>query len=102
MDIVISTLLSFSFVENKWFCKYVSVKPVTTKTLQKYMSARTTVVKERITSRLPDNFALVFDGLSLLDRHYLGFFATFEAEKSDCPLHVKDLTGKFPFDDAEK
>lgn len=55
----------------------VSMRPFSIKTLKKYMEGITTAVENLIKQELPDKFALVFDGWTRFNTHYLAIFAMY-------------------------
>ena len=68
MDLVINSLLPFSFVESPKIRKHVKHESISVNTFMKYLALTTEIVEEKIAVILPDAFALVFDGWSCLLR----------------------------------
>lgn len=50
-------------------------------TIMQYLNKLTTVVENKVTDRLPRKFALICDGCSAGDPHYLYKYATFPSSK---------------------
>lgn len=71
--------------------------PISRPTLTKYMHALTKKVEETIRKLLPNKFALVFDGWSTNDTHYIALFATFPSSNELGYKHV--LLSFSPFQD---
>ena len=71
--------LSFNFVEKPLTREYSKLEPISVDTLMKYMKELTHELEAKISSILPEKFALVFDGWSLdgSSTHYMAVFATF-------------------------
>lgn len=80
MEKVILKLRPFSIVEDKIERKYCNLSPICTKTFISYMRRLVGVVEGKVTARLPEKFALVFDGWSCGSTHYLAVFASVPAE----------------------
>jgi hypothetical protein len=62
--------------ENKVFSKHEDAW-VSSKTMRKYLKCMAVIVKEKIQGRLPDKFAVYFDGWTNRKNHYLGVVASF-------------------------
>ncbi len=62
----------------------------------KYIDLLTTRVEQNVTAMLPSRFALVFDGWTVGDSHYVALFATFPAETTNG--YDKLLLAFSPFD----
>lgn len=77
MEIVILGLRPFSCVEDKILQRYSNLEPICIETLMKYVDKIVLQVEKKITDILPDRFALVFDGWSCSDTHYVALFATY-------------------------
>ncbi len=59
-------------------------KPINVETLMKYMKkTHGKNVEEKIGRLLPDKFALIFDGWTKRDTHYLGIFATYTSKSEE-------------------
>lgn len=57
--------------------KIVRLKPVCAKTLRKYLLSLVVVVRADIKARLPNKFALIFDGWTEGTDHYIGIWASY-------------------------
>lgn len=79
MDIVISSNMPFSACENATLRKYVRQSPICSKTLLAYMKRVTNIVEDRIRLELPEKFAIVVDGWTCAETHFLAIFATFSS-----------------------
>lgn len=77
LELVIMGLFPFSFCENQYAKRYMRPESITVKTYMKYMALLADVVEKKISNLLPNTFALVFDGWSCHDTHYLSIFATY-------------------------
>ena len=77
IDLVVNALQPFSIVENPVYRRHVRYEPISTKTLTKYLQLLIEKVEERIKKLLPSKFALVFDGWTTSDTHYMAIFASF-------------------------
>lgn len=84
LEMVILTLQPLSFCENDVMCRHVRHEGISTKTLLKYMELLCKHVENKISKRLPAKFALVFDGWSHGDTHFVGIYATFMDEAKEC------------------
>jgi hypothetical protein len=62
--------------ENKVFSKHEDAW-VSSKTMRKYLQFMAQIVKAKIAARLPDQFAVYFDGWTNRKYHYLGVVASF-------------------------
>ena len=82
MDFVVNALQPFAIVENEVFARHVRYDTISRNTLAKYMSLITERVEEKVRRKLPDKFALVFDGWTTTDYHYVAVFATFPVENN--------------------
>ena len=71
---IVEGLLPFSFCENDRARQFMKYGPISRNTLMKYMGLLTTVVEKKIADKLPDKFALVFDGWSSCDSNHLLLF----------------------------
>ena len=77
LDWVIGDLLPFSFVEKNRARHNCRLSPIGVDTFMKIMKLLTETVERKIIGLLPSIFALVFDGWTMGQTHYLGVFATF-------------------------
>ena len=99
LEIVVVNLLPFQIVKNEYFRKHVNCNHISVNTLKKYMTKLTNAVELKISASLPDKFALVFDGWSSKDTHYVSIFATYPSFCSSG--YEKVLLGFSPLDDEE-
>ena len=72
--------LPFSFCENKRARKYSNIngdgRPLSRKTLSKYVTLVSKNVRDRIKSLLPDTFGVIFDSWTHEGEHFTCIFAT--------------------------
>jgi len=80
LDIIINELQPFSIVENAAFIRNVQYPPISRPSVSKYLVALTAHVESKIRSQLPDRIALVFDGWSSNDTHFVAVYATYSSE----------------------
>ncbi len=95
--LVVGGLLLFSVVENVTYRRHIRYDPITRKTLAKYLEKLTSRVEQRISEKLPSKFAIVFDGWSTGDAHYVACFASFESNSKFGFSMI--LLGFSPFED---
>ena len=62
LDWIISNVYPFNFCENAVTKKYSSLKPISKKTLMKYLELLTRAVEQRISQELPNHFGIMLDG----------------------------------------
>ena len=99
LDLVLNGLLPFCIVDNPVFIRCVKFKPIARNTLSKYMSLLTQRVEQKVSAILPDKFAVIFDGWTANQTHFVGLFATFPSTATcgyDCVL-----LGFSPFENEE-
>ena len=83
LTMIIEGLLPFSFCENERARQFMKHGSVSRNTLTKYMNKLMSVVETKISLKLPDKFALVFDGWSACDsNHFMAVFATYVDESA--------------------
>lgn len=99
MDLVVHGLLPFSITENQVFARNVRYKSISRKTLSKYMHDLTQRVEAKISAKLPKKFAIVFDGWSANQTHFVGMFATYP-NQFECG-YEKTLLGISPFENED-
>ncbi len=97
IDFVVMGLQPFSVVENSVLIRQSKYESINHKTLGKYMQMLTERVERKISRLLPDKFALVFDGRSASDTHYVAMFATFPTSNENG--YDKVLLAFSPFED---
>jgi hypothetical protein len=100
LDWVIGDLLPFSFVEKKRVRNHCKLLPISVDTFMKMMRLLTEKVEQKISDLLPELFALVFDGWTLGQTHYLAVFATFPDVKSESG-YMKVLLAFSPMEEEE-
>ena len=83
LDWVIGDLLPFSFVEKSRVRENSKFEPISVDTMMNLMDLLTKKVEETIITLLPEAFALVFDGWTLGQTHYLAVFATFPDSEAE-------------------
>ncbi len=74
---VIKGLQPFTVVENPVHVQFSRYCPLSYKKLMKCIDLLTTRVEQNVAAMLPSRFALIFDGWTVGDTHYVAFFATF-------------------------
>jgi hypothetical protein len=62
IDLVINTDQAFSFVENKIVNKYITLDPISSTSLLKYLTLVANEVNCAIKDELPPTFGIIFDG----------------------------------------
>lgn len=77
LEYIIHNLCPFSSCEKEDLARHIRYDRVSLKTLLKYVDLLTKSVEQKISNILPDKFALMFDGWSTNDAHYIGIFAVF-------------------------
>lgn len=80
MDWLIEDCQPFNFVENHYFKKYTTLKPISTKTLVKYVEVLGYQVEKKLKSIIPRTFGIIIDGWSSNGEHYLAIFATWSED----------------------
>lgn len=83
MELVCIRLQPFSFVEDELIRRTVSVDPISRNSLTKYMSLLTHRVERHISACLPDKFAIVIDGWTNCETHYLAVFGTYPCHEHE-------------------
>lgn len=69
-----------SFFKQNFFSNHFRLSTISVDLLTRYMSTLTTVVEEKVKSVLPDSFAIILDGWSSGDTHYVSVFASFQVD----------------------
>ena len=69
--------LPFSFVDKEVNRSNSCLKPICSQSLKDAITVITKKIEEHISKILPNKFALIFDGWSSGDSHYVGVFVTF-------------------------
>jgi hypothetical protein len=77
IDWVVSGLRPFSFVEQHETREYTKLKPICKETLIKYLNLLTKEVENEVRKRIPEHFAVIFDGWSTFSYHFIASFASF-------------------------
>lgn len=81
-DFIINGLLPFHFVEKAVIRKHVKAEAPSIKTFMKYLHLLTECVEKKVAAKLPNQFALVFDGWTDTSTHYLAVFASYPTSNS--------------------
>ena len=76
---VVMENLEFSYVEKAYTRQYSNLKPITRKTLMKYLTLVTKEVEGIIRKMLPNQFGLIFDGWTDNGKHFMAIFACYSA-----------------------
>lgn len=79
---VIHCLRPFSVVNNDDVRAHIRYDRISLNTFKTYLAALTTRVELKISTALPDRFALVFDGQTTPEAHYVAVFATYPNENA--------------------
>lgn len=77
MNWITSKLYPLSFVECSLSRMYSNLKPISRKTLVKYMNLTTVEVEKKIALVLPSKFSIVYDAWTSRSSHFVGTFITF-------------------------
>ena len=77
-------LKPFNFVEDHLNRHYTRLQPISENSLKKYIDLVTKEVETRISSILPDKFAIIIDGWSKSSNHFVGVFASFASDNEPC------------------
>ncbi len=77
VDLVIGALLPFSVVESPAYRKHIKHEPISRKSPTRYLEKLTSRVERKIAAQLPFRFAIVFDGWSNGDTHYIACYASY-------------------------
>lgn len=91
LEIVCLRLQPFSIIDDDILLRSVKVEKISMKTLMKYMSKLTKRVENHIARILPSKFAIVLDGWSHLDTHYIAIFATFQCKENNDMLPYSNV-----------
>ena len=85
LDWIISNGYPFNFCENAVTKKYSSLKPISKKTLIKYLELLTRVVEQRISQELPNHFGIMLDGWTdmSVSTHFVAIFAIWPNERNE-------------------
>lgn len=79
LECIVLSLLPFSFCEQNVVRRHFRHSSISVDTLMTYLSQLTTLVEEKIKEKLPSRFAVIFDGWTGGDTHYVSVFASFPA-----------------------
>jgi hypothetical protein len=82
LDWVIGDLLPFRFVEKERARIHSNLDNISLDSFMNVLKSLVEVVETQIRNILPDKFALVFDGWTLSNTHFLAVFSTFPDSKS--------------------
>ena len=83
IDFFVSGLQPFSIVSNAPYRKHTRYEEINREILGKYMRMLTVRDQEKIGQELPSQFAIVFDGCSAGDTHYVACFASYHAANNN-------------------
>ena len=83
LDFIVMNDLPLSSCERSMFTKYLKLKEIDRKTLDKYFYATLAAVKETIKVNLPERFGIIMDGWSCDSEHYIAIFATYTTSKGN-------------------
>ena len=72
---IVSLHLPFNTVEKEKARFYCTPKPISIKTLRKYLSLMTIAIEKKISNAFSDQFGLIFDGWSSGSAHFVALFA---------------------------
>eukprot|EP00171_Calliarthron_tuberculosum_P001888 IDg1888t1 len=96
-DLVINCMLPFSFVQNQVAHEHVKHGQMSLSTFMRYLPILTRHVEEKIRNKLPEKFALVFDGWTSGSTHFLAVFASYSnIEPGECSVRLLAFS---PFED---
>lgn len=95
---IIMRNLPISEVDDKDTRSILNTKPISSKTLRKYILALTPHVEKVISEELPDKFGLVFDGWTSGSTHYVAIFATYTKNG----IHEEPLLAMAPLVNEEQ
>ena len=82
IDMIVSLNLPFNTVEKGKARFYCTPKPISIKTMRKYLSMLTVAIEKKISIALPDQFGLIFDGWSSGSAHFVALFAAIPCGKN--------------------
>lgn len=83
IDLIVNVLLPLYTCENDRFCTHVRYDSISYKTLRVYVKGLTEVVERKTSALLPEKFAIVFDGWTVRDSHYVSIYATLPFQNDD-------------------
>lgn len=78
LETISMCLLPFSFCEYETIRKHFKHAGICRNTLTKYMHKLVSLVESKISDELPDLFAIVFDGWSAGDTHFVAVYASYQ------------------------
>lgn len=99
LDKVITNLYPFFFQESEVIRSEVKVDGLNTETLMKYMGLVTEPVEEKVSMKLPGEFAIAFDGWGSQQTHDVCVFEVFSSKESSSS--AKFLLVFLPFEKKE-
>jgi hypothetical protein len=71
--------------------KYAKLKPISSKTLKKYMAFAKDYVFQKIRERVPKTFGLIIDGWTIGSEHYYAIFITWTDTTNDIHTVIEYL-----------
>lgn len=84
LELVVLDLQPFYMCHRRHLIKHVRAEKICILTLSKYMNLLTQHVEKKVSKDLPQKFALVFEGWSACDCHYVSILATIpKSNKND-------------------
>ncbi len=107
LQFVVHCLQPFQVVEDPKFTEHIRYESLTQKPFKKYLEKLTKIVEEKIRNILPDIFAIVFDGWTTSDSHYIAIICTLRLQMTvlvtllrcivNCTAYpIQELCGPFP------
>lgn len=99
LECIIMCLLPFSFCENHTIRRHFRHEGISRRTIMNYLQKLTAKVEEKIKALLPSRFAIVFDGWSVGDTHFVAIYATFP--KANDSGFEEVLLGLSPMENEE-
>jgi len=79
IEFVALALQPISVVENDRITKHIKYGSLSVKSLKKYMNLLAEKVEKKLAEILPSKFALIFDGWTAGDTHYVALYASFSS-----------------------
>lgn len=95
----IHNLRPFNSCENLDVFRHIKHETISQKTLLKYVENLTELVEKKLSQLLPEKFALILDGWSTTNTHYIGIMAIFRSENTNGYSSV--LLGLSPLENEE-
>lgn len=99
LQYTIHNLRPFNSCENLDVFRHIKHETISQKTLLKYVENLTELVEKKLSQLLPEKFALMLDGWSTTNTHYIGIMAIFRSENTNGYSSV--LLGLSPLENEE-